>query len=58
MSKKKKHNKQQYQNNVPIETTEKYQLPIAQIKKDLGKNLIFTFFAILLIIGMKIIGHY
>jgi hypothetical protein len=35
---------------------EKYQLPIKEIKKDLKENLIFAFFSVALVIGLKITG--
>jgi len=40
------------------EADSKYQLPIDQIRKDLFKNLIYTVFAVLLVVGMKVIGKF
>jgi hypothetical protein len=34
-----------------------YNLPISEIKKDLNKNLLFTFFAIALVVTLKITGY-
>jgi hypothetical protein len=34
----------------------KYQLPIEEIKKDLGKNLIFAVFSVVFVVGLKITG--
>ncbi len=34
----------------------KYQLPIEQIKKDVGKNFMFAAFSVALVIGLKITG--
>jgi hypothetical protein len=34
----------------------KYQLPVEQIKKDVGKNFMFAAFSVALVIGLKITG--
>jgi len=39
-----------------VSDSNKYQLPINEIKKDLKKNLIFAIFSILLVVGLKISG--
>jgi hypothetical protein len=39
-----------------ISDSNKYQLPINEIKKDLKKNLIFAVFSIILVIGLKVSG--
>lgn len=36
--------------------SDKYQLPIEQIKKDVGKNFIFAAFSVALVVGLKITG--
>lgn len=39
-----------------VADSNKYQLPISEIKKDLKKNLVFAIFSILLVVGLKISG--
>lgn len=34
----------------------KYQLPVEQIKKDVGKNFMFAAFSVVLVVGLKITG--
>lgn len=35
----------------------KYNLPIAEIKKDLAKNLFYTIFAVALVVTLKVTGY-
>jgi len=39
-----------------ISDSNKYQLPINEIKKDLKKNAIFAIFSIILVVGLKVSG--
>lgn len=36
--------------------TNKYQLPIEQIKKDVGKNFLFAAFSVVLVVALKFTG--
>ena len=35
----------------------KYNLPIAEIKRDLSKNLFFTIFAVVLVVALSVTGY-